>query len=150
VKNLYDLSRVEEVKQRLLRLRPDSRRLWGKMEVAQMMAHCSAALEMATGLIRPPRLLVGRLIGWAIKPLVLRDEEPMRRNAPTAKALLAAPDCDFAVEQKRLRELIDCFAAAGPAGCTSHPHCIFGRLTPQQWSVLMYKHLDHHLRQFGV
>jgi hypothetical protein len=78
VKNLYDLSRVEEVKQRLLRLRPDSRRLWGKMEVAQMMAHCSAALEMATGLIRPPRLLVGRLIGWAIKPLVLRDEEPMR------------------------------------------------------------------------
>lgn len=115
-----------------------------------MMAHCSAALEMATGRVAPPRLLIGRLIGWAIKPLVLRENEPMRRNAPTAKALLAAPDCDFAVEQQRLRQLVDDFTAAGPVGCTTHPHFIFGHLTPQQWATLMYKHLDHHLRQFGV
>jgi LPS sulfotransferase NodH len=49
-----------------------------------------------------------------------------------------------------LRGLIDRFAAAGPQGCTKNPHSFFGRLTPQEWATLMYKHLDHHLRQFGV
>jgi hypothetical protein len=46
--------------------------------------------------------------------------------------------------------LIDRFAAAGPAGCTAHPHAFFGSLAPDQWAILMYKHLDHHLRQFGA
>ena len=46
--------------------------------------------------------------------------------------------------------LIDRFAAAGPKGCTTHPHSFFGPLTPDEWAILMYKHLDHHLRQFGV
>jgi hypothetical protein len=49
-----------------------------------------------------------------------------------------------------LRGLIDRFVASGPAGCTNHPHSFFGRLTPEEWAILMYKHLDHHLRQFGV
>jgi len=39
---------------------------------------------------------------------------------------------------------------AGPAGCTKHPHSFFGKLTPEEWAILSYKHLDHHLRQFGV
>jgi hypothetical protein len=46
--------------------------------------------------------------------------------------------------------LIDRFAAAGPQGCTTHPHAFFGSLTPDEWAILMYKHLDHHLRQFGA
>jgi transposase InsO family protein len=46
--------------------------------------------------------------------------------------------------------MIDCFADAGPKGCTAHPHSLFGRLTPEEWATLMYKHVDHHLRQFGV
>jgi len=50
----------------------------------------------------------------------------------------------------RLAGLIDRFAAGGPAGCTQHPHSFFGPLTPDEWAILMYKHLDHHLRQFGV
>jgi hypothetical protein len=46
--------------------------------------------------------------------------------------------------------LIDRFTAAGPTGCTTSPHSFFGRLTPEQWAILTFKHLDHHLRQFGV
>ncbi len=49
-----------------------------------------------------------------------------------------------------MSRLIDRFATAGREGCTSHPHSFFGRLTPDEWAILMYKHLDHHLRQFGV
>ena len=74
----------------------------------------------------------------------------MRRNTPTAPSLIVADERDFAVEQQRLATLIDRFVAAGPAGCTRHPHVFFGRLTPDEWGALMHKHLDHHLRQFGA
>jgi uncharacterized protein DUF1569 len=150
METLFEASRVEEVKLRLEHLKPDSQRVWGKMSPAQMLAHCSAGMEMAMGQIRPPRALVGRIIGPAIKRVALRDKEPMRRNSPTARELVMTGDRDFAKEQGRLGELIGCFATAGPAGCTAHPHAFFGPLTPDEWAILMYKHLDHHLRQFGV
>jgi hypothetical protein len=150
METLFEASRVDEVKKRLEHVRPDSQRVWGKMSPAQMLAHCSAGLEMAMGQIRPPRALVGRIIGPAIKRVALRDKEPMRRNSPTARELVMTDDRDFAMEHGRLGQLIDRFTAAGPVGCTSHPHAFFGPLTPDEWAILMYKHLDHHLRQFGV
>jgi hypothetical protein len=131
-------------------LKPDSARQWGKMGPAQMLAHCSASIEMAAGEIRPPRALMGRIIGPAVKRVAFRDEEPFRRNSPTSRELVMAGNLDFEAEQKRLSGLIDRFYAAGPSGCTNHPHAFFGSLTPDEWAILMYKHLDHHLRQFGA
>lgn len=57
---------------------------------------------------------------------------------------------DLENERNHLLVLIDKFTAGGPAACTTHPHGFFGKLTPDQWAILMYKHLDHHLRQFGA
>jgi len=61
-----------------------------------------------------------------------------------------AQERDLKAERERLRGLIERFVAGGRAGCTTHPHSFFGKLTPEEWAILMYKHLDHHLRQFGV
>jgi hypothetical protein len=150
VKNLFESARVEEVKQRIARLRPDSERQWGKMKAAQAVAHCSAGLELAVGDRIPPRLLLGRIIGRMVKPMALGNDEPMRRNSPTVKDLLVQDERDLRTERERLCGLIDRFATAGPKACTTHPHSFFGPLTPEEWATLMYKHLDHHLRQFGV
>jgi hypothetical protein len=150
MKNLFEAARAGEVKQRIAQLRPDSERLWGKMNPAQALEHCSRGMEMALGDKNPPRVMVGRILGWIVKPLALGNDEPMRRNSPTAKELVVQDERDLATERARLCGLIDRFAAAGPKGCTKHPHAFFGRLTPDQWAILMYKHLDHHLRQFGV
>lgn len=150
MRNLFDVVRVGEVKQRIARLRPDSARRWGTMNAPQMAAHCSAGLELALGDRLPPRLFFGTIAGWLIKPLVLGNDKPMRRNSPTVEGLVVTDDRDLRTERERLCGLIDRFAAAGPAGCTTHPHSFFGRLTPDEWAILMYKHLDHHLRQFGV
>jgi hypothetical protein len=150
MKNLFEPATVEEVKERLVHLRPDSERLWGTMNAAQAVAHCAAGLELAVGDQRPPRKLVGLIFGGLVKKLALGNEEPMRRNTPTVKGLVVKDERDLDLERKRLSGLIDRFAAAGPAGCTTHPHSFFGRLDPQEWAVLMYKHLDHHLRQFGA
>jgi hypothetical protein len=150
MKNLYEAGRMEEVRERLAQLQPESGRLWGTMNVAQALAHCSAGLEVAVGDRVPPRMFVGRILGAIVKPMALGNEEPMRRNSPTSKDLVVVDERDLEVERARLRGLIDRFVAAGPAGCTRHPHSFFGRLTPEEWAELMYKHLDHHLRQFGV
>jgi hypothetical protein len=150
MKNLFEAERVKEVKERLSELNSNSERQWGKMNAAQALAHCSAGLEWAVGDKVPPRMFVGRLMGWIVKPLALRNDEPMRRNSPTSKDLVVQDQRDLERERERLSGLIDRFAAAGPKGCTTHPHSFFGPLTPDEWAILTYKHLDHHLRQFGV
>jgi hypothetical protein len=150
MKNLFEAVAVEEVKQRLAQLRPESERLWGTMNAAQAVAHCSAGLELAAGDRKPPRALMGRIMGRIIKPMALGNDEPMRRNSPTVKDLVVQDERELGTERERLSGLIDRFAAAGPKGCTTHPHSFFGRLTPEEWATLMYKHLDHHLRQFGA
>lgn len=150
MKNLFEAGRVEEVKGRIALLGPDSARQWGKMNPAQALEHCSRGIEMALGDKTPPRVLAGRILGWIVKPLALGNDEPMRRNSPTAKQLVVLDERDLGTERARLCGLIERFAAGGPAGCTTHPHAFFGPLTPEQWAILTYKHLDHHLRQFGV
>jgi hypothetical protein len=150
MKNLFEKERADEVKERLSRLRSDSQRQWGKMSPAQAVAHCSAGLEWAVGDRIPPRMFVGRVIGRIVKRLVIQSDEPMHRNSPTAPDLVVQDERDLETERKRLCGLIDRFTTAGPKGCSTHPHAFFGPLTPQEWAALMYKHLDHHLRQFGA
>jgi Protein of unknown function (DUF1569) len=150
MKNIFEAATVAEVKERMAQLRPDSARLWGKMNAPQALAHCSAGVELALGDKKPPRVLAGRVFGWIVKPLALKDDAPMRRNSPTIPDLVIQDERDLGRERERLAGLIDRFAAGWPSGCTQHPHSFFGPLTPDEWAILMYKHLDHHLRQFGV
>lgn len=150
MKSLYEPATLEELKGRMAQLRPDSPRQWGKMGAAQMVAHCSGPMEWAVGDSRPPRMFLGRILGPLVKSKLLSDDQPMRKNAPTAKSLVVKDDRNLDEERKRLSALMDRFAAAGPQGCTTHPHAFFGTLTPEEWAGLMYKHLDHHFRQFGA
>jgi hypothetical protein len=118
------------------------------MNPAQALAHCSAAMEMAMGAKKPPRIFIGRLLGHFAKKSMIAKEKPMPRNVGTDKSLVVSDERDFGVERQRLSEFIDRFAAGGPGACTRHPHFFFGPLTPVEWAALMYQHLDHHLRQF--
>jgi len=149
MKNLFETTAVEEVKVRMAQLRPDSERLWGTMNPAQALAHCSILMEVTLGLRRLPRSLIGRVVGRFVKPTLL-NEEPLRRNMPTDKNFVVKDEPNFVVERQRLHELIDRFATGGPEGCAKNPHSFFGPMTRGEWSRMMYKHLDHHLRQFGV
>ena len=151
MKNLFDTAVAYQVKTRLEKLGPQSERHWGKMTPAQMLAHCSVSMQWAVGEVVPDKgPLPARLIGRLVKPMVFRNEGPLRKNSPTAKSLIVADERDLGNERKRLCGLIDRFTAGGAAGCTKNPHSFFGKMTPEEWAILAYKHLDHHLRQFGV
>jgi hypothetical protein len=151
VKNLFDASVANRVKTRLAQLEPQSERRWGKMTAAQMLAHCSVSMQWAVGEVAPEKgPLAARLMGRLVKPMVFRNEDPLRKNSPTAKSLIVADERDLGRERDRLSGLIDRFAGGGASACTRNPHTFFGGMTPDEWAILMYKHLDHHLRQFGV
>ncbi len=150
MRNLFDAAEAREIKERVARLKPDSARQWGTMNAAQAVAHCATSMEWAVGDRVPPRMFFASLLGRLIKPMVMRDDKPMRRNSPTAPDLIVPDQRDFEAERARLIGLIDRFTAAGPAGCSTKPHSFFGPMTPDEWAILTYKHLDHHLRQFGV
>ena len=147
--NLYQPAAVQQVIARIDQLQPSSPRLWGKMDAAQMMAHCSTALEMASGKFVAKRTLLGRVLGPRFRHLLI-DDRPFSRNNPTAKELKVADAREFAREQERLVRCVREFHQGGESGCTTHPHPFFGSLTALEWSTGMYKHLDHHLKQFGV
>jgi hypothetical protein len=149
MKTLFETSSASEIRQRIGLLRSDSERQWGAMTVAQMLAHCSVWMETAAGLHAPPWSIVGRVFGKVAKKSILGDK-PIGRNMPTEKSLIMRGEKDFAAEQRRLIDWVDRFSAGGPAQCTTHPHCFFGPMTPAEWAALGYKHLDHHLTQFGA
>ncbi|WP_058187229.1 DUF1569 domain-containing protein [Terracidiphilus gabretensis] len=151
MKNLFDATVANEVKTRLGKLEPQTDRLWGQMTVAQMLAHCAMSMQWAVGELVPEKgPLPARVMGRLVKPMVLRNDDLMRKHSPTIKSLIVTGERDFSKEREQLSALIDKFVAGGAAACTKNPHSFFGKMTPEEWSILMYKHLDHHLRQFGV
>ena len=150
MKTLFEPSNAEEIQHRLANLRPDNQRLWGKMDVAQALAHCTAAFDIAEGKLVAPRIWIGRIFGAIAKQAVIHKQSPIPRNSKAPQSVVVADERIFATERDRLRERIGHFATVGPAICSKHPHFFFGKLTPEEWSSLMYQHLDHHLRQFGA
>jgi hypothetical protein len=149
MQNLFQPEAIAGVTSRIDKLQPTTQHQWGKMDVAQMMAHCSATLDVASGRVVLPRLLVGRILGPFVRS-VFTNDKPFSKNAPTDKSFVIADKRDFAREQEQLKVHVRQFHEGGEAQCTKHPHSFFGTLTPQEWATGMYKHLDHHLRQFGV
>src|SRR5271154_3840558 len=112
MKDLSHPALVSALKVRLALLRPESERLWGTMTAAQAMAHCASGIAVALGDLKPPRALLGSVIGWMIKPLVFGSDASMRRNTPTLKGLVVADERELGREREGLIAQIDRFVAA--------------------------------------
>lgn len=149
MKNLFNQADTAEILDRLDQLTPQSPRGWGKMTVSQMLAHCSISLEVASGKAYFPMVFMGRIFGPLVKPSFL-NEKPIRKGVPTDKHFIIRDEPDFAVQKQRLKSLVSAFAEGGPGKVTTQPHSFFGKMNPEEWSRMMYKHLDHHFTQFGV
>jgi len=139
----------ESILTRLAALQPGATRQWGKMNPAQMLCHCSRALETASGVSPKKQAFLGKLLTPFIRSSVL-GEKPFSKNSPTDPTFVVSDERDFAAERARLAELIDRFVQRGPEAAGGETHSFFGRLSGDEWGRLMYKHLDHHLQQFGA
>ena len=149
MKTIFDKSAFDEINARLDRLVPESERIWGKMSPAQMMEHATLVLEMASGKTPGKQAFLGKAIGWIFKGKFL-GEKPFPQNAPAGPTHTVNDEPVFEAARTRLKDLLAEFNALGESGTDGNIHDFFGPLTGKQWGETQYKHLDHHLRQFGL
>ena len=149
MKNIFDKVIAQNMITRIETLTTESKGNWGKMSVSQMLAHCSVAYEMVYTDKHPePNALVKLLLKLFVKKAVV-SEKPYPRNGRTAPQFMITSEKDFTEEKTRLISYILKTAELGEAHFDGRQSHSMGKLTAKEWSNSFYKHLDHHLTQFG-
>jgi len=147
MKSLFNEDTFTEINQRIEKLTPETKPLWGKMNTGQMLWHSQGPLNIMLG-----KNHYGLKPNWFLKILIKNsfyNDKPWRKNLPTVKPLKVVESKDFENEKARLKELLNEFGSQRDKNDWD-PHPAFGHFTKEQWGKMQYKHLDHHLRQFGV
>ena len=149
MQNIFTQKDNQEIIERISKLTPNSQRLWGKMSVSQMLEHCQKPLEVATGSLELKRTFIGFLFGKIAKKVFIGNK-PLSKNMPTVKDFIIKSDSDFDTQKTILVSRIIDFGIKGSSiiGIKTHP--FFGEMTNDEWGILTFRHLDHHLIQFGV
>ncbi|HEY5749031.1 MAG TPA: DinB family protein [Chryseolinea sp.] len=146
MKTVYDKDTRDELIRRINTPHENSTAQWGKMKVYQMVKHCRLWEEMMLGKAKYDRVFIGRIFGKMALNNMLKNEAPMGRNAPTIPELIIKGEGDISIEKSKWIALIE---EHGHAWASDLVHPFFGKLTKEQTGRLVYKHDDHHLRQFN-
>ncbi|MEJ6979797.1 DUF1569 domain-containing protein [Pedobacter sp. P351] len=150
MKNIFEKSIADEFVSRINQLKPESQPLWGKMNVAQMLAHCNVTYELVyEHKHKKPNVLMKFILKTFVKKVVV-SETPYKRNNPTAPYFIIKDEKKFDLERKRLIDHIIKTQELGEAHFDKKESHSFGILSVSEWNNMFYKHLDHHLAQFGV
>lgn len=149
MESLFDVTTYNNTIERLNKLTPETVAKWGRMNVAQMLAHCVHAFKVPLSDKKMKRSVLGIMLAWAFKEKLYNDEH-WKKSLPTSPDFRIEHECDFEKEKSAVLESVTKFYKAGPMGAGRFPHPFFGSFTPEQWGKSMFKHMDHHLRQFGV
>ncbi|WP_299125542.1 DUF1569 domain-containing protein [uncultured Winogradskyella sp.] len=147
MKSFFEDGVYEEITSRVSKLNKDTSPIWGKMKVGQMLYHCQMPLNIIL-----KKEDYGVKPNWLVNLLFKKsmyNDKLWRKNLPTAPGFKITDDKDFEREKTKITNLINELNAQR-AKEEWHPHPAFGELTKDQWGKMQYKHLDHHLRQFGV
>ena len=150
MKNIFDASDTQETIERINKLTPETQQLWGKMNVGQMLAHCNVAYELVYTDKHPkPKGFKKFMIKLLAKNIVV-GPKPYKKNARTAPMFLITDKREFEIEKKRLVDHLQKTQQLGAEHFNGKESHAFGPLTTKEWNTLFYKHLNHHLQQFGV
>ncbi|CAH8282941.1 uncharacterized protein DUF1569 [Mariniflexile fucanivorans] len=148
--NIFDINEANTVIQRINNLKPDASPLWGKMSVDKMLAHCNVTYEMAFEDVHPkPTGFKKTLLKLFVKPIVV-SKKPYKRNSRTAPEFIIHDSKNFELEKVRLINYILKAISLGEDYFDNRESLSFGKLTKNEWNTMFYKHLDHHLNQFGA
>jgi hypothetical protein len=150
MKTLFNKEVNDGIITRIEKVNPSLKAKWGKMNAAKMLAHLRLSFEANFGEIVLNRDLV---LSTVLRPLakrILLGNRPFWKNMPTDKKLIPKDPVDFFEEQQKVIEMIKKYITVGPDIISKNPHNILGKITPEQSAFISYKHVDHHLRQFGI
>ena len=151
MKNIFTKEVTEEVINRIESLQPNQKALWGKMDVAQMLAHLNIQYQAMyeNEKFKKPNFIMRFILKTFIKPIVT-GEKPFKKNGKTAPYFIVNSDKNFEDEKEKLINNIATTQKNGVEVLLPRDTKSFGKLTAKQWNNMLYKHIDHHLQQFGV
>ena len=150
MKNIFEKLVTDGIIERINKLSPDSRPVWGEMSVAQMLAHYSVSYELIYEDKHPrPNGFIRFLLRSFVKDSVVNDK-PYKKNSRTGPAFLITDEKEFMSEKERLVNYIIRTYELGAVHFDLKESHSFGKLSLTEWSNTFYKHLDHHLNQFSV
>ncbi|MES2004987.1 MAG: DUF1569 domain-containing protein [Bacteroidota bacterium] len=149
MENILNKPTADSILARIEKLNSGTNALWGKMNVAQMLSHMQAPVEVGLGTKQLKRTLIGFLFGGIAKKQLF-SERPFPQSLPTDASFIRKGEHDFETEKVKLVSLLNQLVAGGEEGLTKLPHPFFGKLTNEEWGTSLWKHFDHHLKQFGV
>jgi hypothetical protein len=133
---------------RINKLDEKSTAQWGKMNIYQMLKHCTLCDEFYLGRTPHKRALIGYLFGKIGLRNLLKDEAPLKKNSPTSSAFkVVETSGDILAEKNKWISLINEYENYSD---TNFVHWFFGKMSKEQIGYFVYKHTDHHLRQFNV
>lgn len=136
--------------ERIEKLTPQTQPLWGTMDVAKMLAHCCVTYEYVYDDKYPkPNFFMGFIMKVLVKPTVV-GEKPYERNSRTGPDFLISDARVFETEKKRLIQYLQRVQKEGRSAFEGRASHSFGNLNATEWNNMFYKHIDHHLKQFGV
>lgn len=150
MKNIFTKEITEGVVARIEDLTSQTQPIWGKMSVAQMLAHCCVTYEMVYTDKHPKPNAFTRFMMKTLIKNIVTSEKPYVKNGRTAKQFVITDSKNFETEKKRLIDFITKTQQLGEQEFEGKESHSFGKLTAKEWNNLFYKHVDHHLRQFGV
>lgn len=135
---------------RINKLQAGTQPQWGIMNASQVMAHCNVTYEMVYTDKHPaPGFPLSLILKLLVKKKVV-TEVPYGKSSPTAPAFKTLGEYDFEAERKRLIGYIGQTQQLGRKEFEGKKSLSFGNLSAEEWNVMFYKHLNHHLTQFGV
>jgi len=150
MKDIFSKKVTDEVIERIQNLSATTKPNWGKMSVSQMLAHCSVTYEMALTDKHPkPNAFARWILKTFVKNIVV-SEKPFAKNGRTAAQFVISDERNFITEKDRLIDFIVKTQQLGGSYFDGKESHSFGKLTTKEWNNSFYKHLDHHLTQFGV
>jgi hypothetical protein len=150
MKSVFNSADLNDIKERIGKLNAESKPLWGIMKSASMLAHCSVTYEMIYTDKHPkPNFLLRFILTRFVKKNVV-GPKPYTHNSRTAPAFVISGERNFEQEKEQLFRWLERVYADGKESFDGRESHSFGKLTASEWDVMMYKHLDHHLKQFGV
>jgi len=150
MKSIFEKDSYNELANRLDKLNSNSTALWGKMTVEQMLVHCRKTVEYAMGdsELQAPHPIKIFLANFTKASLY--NDKPFKKNLSTIKDFVINEHDNFDVEKKRLKLIIRRMHTSEKFFFPYTYHQVYGRLEPYMWGQSVYKHLDHHFKQFGV
>jgi len=144
---IFNPSNFLKIYDRMLHLQPTAPRRWGRMNVVQMLNHLKVATGSSLNVykLRDESSFLSRVF---IKFLVVRLLKRIPRNAAGPKGFEIEMNnaLGFTSEKEQVLNILE---RAYTSSCDTYPHPLFGKMSRVEWGILIYRHFDHHLRQFN-